>query len=142
MGVLDSHGELSLNFIQFDERFSVGIFVRGQLAWNDAEDPDVGENVVVSAFQATATHVMSTYVPCNKGYRLHCGPGRFQLYEKNIANTFIFLARGTEASGQDIVSSIAVQKISAVVQRVSQGFVISETNVLNSKLVASIEHLL
>lgn len=85
------------------------------------EDPEVDENVVVCSFMPKATEAMSVYRPCTAGYRLHCGDGILQLYDKNIANTFVFLARSRE-TGQDVIASIALQKISKRVGQVCDTF--------------------
>jgi regulator of nonsense transcripts 1 len=65
----------------------------------------------------------SSYRPCTSGYRLHCSDTNFQLYDKDRANTFIFMTRPPAASGAELAVSIAVQKISARVQRVRFIFV-------------------
>jgi hypothetical protein len=94
----------------------VGIFLRGNIAWED--EPEVDDNVVVASFMPRASEAMSTYQTCSNGYRLHCGDGILQLYEKHRANTFIFLTRPPLKSGAFVTASIALQKISSRVQRV------------------------
>ncbi|OCH91052.1 RdRP-domain-containing protein [Obba rivulosa] len=64
-----------------------------------------------------ASGLMSTYWRGTKGYRLHCSDNVMQLYDQKRANTFIFVTRPPEKSGADIVTSIALQKISARVQK-------------------------
>ena len=54
---------------------------------------------------------MSVYRPCTAGYRLHCSDGNLQLYDKQTANTFVFISRSRETN-QDVIASIALQKIS------------------------------
>ena len=81
------------------------------------EDPEVDENVVVCSFMPKATESMSVYRPCTAGYRLHCSDGNLQLYNKNMADTFIFISRSRE-TGQDVIASIALQKISKRVGQV------------------------
>lgn len=51
-------------------------------------------------------------------HRLHCSDSLFQLYNTQRANTFVYLARHPqpERSGIDLITSIALQNISAVVQ--------------------------
>jgi hypothetical protein len=61
---------------------------------------------------------MATYQTCSNGYRLHCGDGIFQLYDRHRGNTFIFLNRPPPQSEAFVAASIALQKISARVQRV------------------------
>jgi hypothetical protein len=103
-------------YLQTDERFSVGIFIRGDVPWE--EDPEVNEDVAVCSFLKHADGPLSTFKQCPRGYRLHCSDGRLQLYDRNIANTFIFLTRPAKLSGSFVTASIALQKISSSVQRV------------------------
>lgn len=84
------------------------------------EDPEVDQNVVVCSFMPKASEAMSVYRPCSIGYRLHCSDGNLQLYDKQLANTFIFIARSRE-TGRDVIASIALQKISKRVGQVSEG---------------------
>ncbi|KAJ7754189.1 RNA-directed RNA polymerase [Mycena maculata] len=104
-----------LLILKTDDRFAVGIFMRGELPWD--EDPEVNENVVVCSFMDKTSSNFSSYRPCTSGYRLHCSDTNFQLYDKNRANTFIFMTRPPAASGAELAVSIAVQKISARVQK-------------------------
>ncbi|KAJ7155081.1 RNA-directed RNA polymerase [Mycena filopes] len=101
--------------LKTDDRFAVGIFMRGELPWD--EDPEVNGNVVVCSFMDKMSSDVSNYRPCTSGYRLHCSDTNFQLYDKNRGNTFIFMTRPPAASGAELTVSIAVQKISARVQR-------------------------
>ncbi len=82
-------------------------------------DSEVCDNVVVCSFMATASDAMSNFRPCAKGYRLYFGDNNFQLYNLARANTFIFVTRPPEKSGAEIKTSIALDKISQRVQRVS-----------------------
>ncbi|KAJ8701086.1 hypothetical protein PTI98_004049 [Pleurotus ostreatus] len=104
-----------LLLLKTDDRFAIGVFMRGQIAWD--EDPEVNENVVVCSFLPHGTSNMSTYRPCNPGYRLHCSDANLQLYNKHRGDTFIFMTKPPAASGAEIAVSIALQKISAPVQR-------------------------
>ncbi|KAF9237759.1 RNA dependent RNA polymerase-domain-containing protein [Melanogaster broomeanus] len=104
-----------LLILKTDERFSVGIFIRGATPWD--EDPEVDENVVVCSFMPQASGTLSVYRPCTVGYRLHCSDGNFQLYNKSRGDTFIFIARPPRETGQDVIASIALQKISGRVQQ-------------------------
>lgn len=90
--------------------------MRGELPWD--EDPEVNENVVVCSFMDKTSSNFSSYRPCTSGYRLHCSDTNFQLYDKKRTNTFIFMTRPPAASGAELAVSIAVQKISARVQKV------------------------
>ena len=51
-----------------------------------------------------------TLRPCTAGYRLHCSDARFQLYNKGIGNTFVFIQRAPSMSGFELMTSIALQK--------------------------------
>jgi len=76
--------------------------------------------IVVCSFMPTASGPMSTYRPCSTDYRLHVADNVFQLFEKQRSNSFVFMTRPPAASGADVITSIALQKISAPVQRVSR----------------------
>ncbi|KAJ6529218.1 RNA dependent RNA polymerase-domain-containing protein, partial [Mycena capillaripes] len=104
-----------LLILKTDDRFAVGIFMRGELPWD--EDPEVNENVVVCSFMDRTSSNFSGYRPCTSGYRLHLSDANLQLYDRNRINTFIFITRPPAASGAELAVSIAVQKISARVQR-------------------------
>jgi hypothetical protein len=81
----------------------------------------VADNVVVCSFMKRGEDMMSTYQTCTKGYRLHCGDGILQLYNKHRGDTFIFLNRSPPKSDAFVSASIALQKINARVQKVSTG---------------------
>ncbi|KAK7059945.1 Rna-directed rna polymerase [Favolaschia claudopus] len=104
-----------LLILKTDDRFAIGIFMRGELPWD--EEPEVNENVVVVSFMDKTSSNFSGYRPCTAGYRLHCSDVNFQLYNKHRGDTFIFMTRPPAASGADLAVSIAVQKISARVQK-------------------------
>ncbi|KAF8156601.1 RNA-directed RNA polymerase [Crassisporium funariophilum] len=95
--------------LQTDPRFAIGIFMRGVIPWD--EDPEVNENVVVCSFMPR-TASSATLRPCTAGYRLHCSDYRLQLYDKQIQQTFIFVTRPPAASGVEVATSIALDKIS------------------------------
>ncbi|KAG6889600.1 hypothetical protein C0995_016126 [Termitomyces sp. Mi166 len=101
-----------LNNQQTEERFAIGIFMRGDMIWG--EDPDVNENVVVCAFMPNSDQALSGYKPCTTGYRLHMSDSHFQ---NHVGDTFIFINRRPLGSGFEVATSIALQKISAFVQR-------------------------
>lgn len=90
--------------------------MRGDIVWG--EDPDVNENVVVCAFMPNTDQELSGYRACTTGYRLHMSDTHFQLYNKHVGDTFIFINRRPLGSGFEVATSIALQKISAFVQRV------------------------
>ncbi|KAF9556779.1 RNA-directed RNA polymerase [Agrocybe pediades] len=102
--------------VQTDERFSVGIFMRGKIPWD--EDPAVKHsnrdndalNVVVCSFMPKSGSDVAQLFSCPAGYRLHCGENRLQLYDRHIGDTFIFINRSGAVS-------IALGKISGTVQR-------------------------
>jgi regulator of nonsense transcripts 1 len=65
------------------------------------------------------------YKPCTRGYRLHLGDGRVQLYNKTIAGTFVFISRPARAPGKEqseVITSIALQMISGHVRNVRNLF--------------------
>jgi hypothetical protein len=92
--------------------------MRGETPW-DAEETEMNGNVVVCSFMPRAPYPMSTYRLCADGHRLHCSDNLFQLYNKQKADTFVFINR---PPGADVAISIALQKISATVQRVCTNF--------------------
>ena len=96
--------------------------MRGNIPWD--EDPEVNENVVVCSFMPN-TSSSATLRPCTAGYRLHCSDARFQLYNKHIGDTFVFIQRPPLMSGFELSTSIALQKITATVQRVTMSFMLS-----------------
>lgn len=93
-----------------------------------------------------ASAVMSTYKPCTAGYRLHCSDGKFELYNKQRADTFIYIVKPPAASGAQISASIALQKISGRVQKASQRYrlhvYVSRYQAITSKSAALTEQLL
>jgi hypothetical protein len=98
--------------------------MRGDIPWE--EEPEVSDNVVAVTFMAKSSATPPTHRPCTKGYRLHCSYGRFQLYDKHIGDTFVFIGRSPSEHESDVVMSIALGKFSGVVQRVrafSVGFI-------------------
>ena len=102
---------------QTEDRFSIGIFMRGDMPWE--EDAEVDQNVVVCSFMPRTGSALAGYRPCTVGYRLHLSDVNFQLYDRQIGNTFIFINRPPRGSDAEVQASIALQKISATVQRVS-----------------------
>lgn len=101
--------------LKTDDRFAVGIFIRGEVPWD--EDPEVSDNVVVCSFMPNTSSSMAGYCPCTVGYRLHCDDRTFQLYNKARGDTFVFLSRPPRETRQDVIASIALQKISQRVQK-------------------------
>ena len=63
---------------------------------------------------------MSTYRHCSTDYRLYVRDNILQLFEKQRSNSFVFMTRPPAASGADVITSIALQKISVPVQRVGR----------------------
>lgn len=90
--------------------------MRGEIAWDD--DPLVNDNVVICSFLPQSSATIATLRPCTTGYRLHCSNTLFQLYNKHRGDTFVFVNR--PSVGAEISISIALQKISQTVQRVSR----------------------
>jgi hypothetical protein len=91
--------------------------MKGVIPWD--EDPIVNDNVVLCSFLPQTSATFSTYFPCTTGYRLHCSDVNLQLYDKHRGNTFVFITTPPKASGAEVVASIALQKFSARVQKVS-----------------------
>ncbi|KAH7094136.1 P-loop containing nucleoside triphosphate hydrolase protein [Auriculariales sp. MPI-PUGE-AT-0066] len=110
-----------------DGRLSVGIFIKGLINWEEAQEQEEIEDPVITrdgslqirvcSFEFQSSEVMSTYKPCPPGFRLHARGGRLQLYNKNIANTFVFMGRPAVGSDQDVITSIALQNFSQRVQK-------------------------
>ncbi|KIK00426.1 hypothetical protein K443DRAFT_611821 [Laccaria amethystina LaAM-08-1] len=98
--------------IQTERRFSVGIFMRGNIPWD--EEPEVNDNVVVCSFLPESSSTIATQRPCSAGYRLHLSDSKMELYNRQRSDTFIFINRQL---GTEVVVSIALQKISSTVQR-------------------------
>ena len=67
----------------------------------------------------TGSGVPSPYRQGTKGYKLHGTENTLEIFNRKRADTFIFVTRPPAASGADIATSIALQKISQSVQRVS-----------------------
>ncbi|KAF5351219.1 hypothetical protein D9756_008167 [Leucocoprinus leucothites] len=110
-GIQDYTRKLIL--IQVENRFAIGIFIRGEIAWDD--DPLVNENVVICSFLPQSSATIATLRPCTAGYCLHCSNNLFQLYNKQRGDTFVFVNR--PSVGAEISISVALQKISQTVQR-------------------------
>ncbi|TCD62010.1 hypothetical protein EIP91_007628 [Steccherinum ochraceum] len=107
-----------LIILKTDDRFSVGIFMRGEVAWND--EPDIDDNVMVCSFMPQAATPLTTYKRGTKGYKLYCGDNALQLYNKQRSDTVIFMTRPPQRSDSceaDIITSVALQKISGHVRQ-------------------------
>ncbi|KAG8830443.1 hypothetical protein FRC18_008083 [Serendipita sp. 400] len=104
-----------LIIIKTDDRFSAGIFIRGEIRWD--EEYPVNEDIAVFAVTPTASQSMSLYKSTVNGYRLHCSDGLFQLYNKQIRDTWIFINRPPNESRFELQTSIALQKISSQTQK-------------------------
>ncbi|KAH9477348.1 putative RNA-dependent RNA polymerase 1 [Psilocybe cubensis] len=112
-----------LLIIQTDPRFSIGIFMRGKIPWD--EDLEVKEsnkdgdamNVVVCSFMPKTASNIATLRTCQTGYRLHCSDYRFQLYERSIGNTFVYINKSPAELQAQVSTSIALDKISRTVQK-------------------------
>ncbi|KDQ12185.1 hypothetical protein BOTBODRAFT_57023 [Botryobasidium botryosum FD-172 SS1] len=109
-----------LIILKTDDRFALGIFIRGSIAWDEDPPTEVNDNVVVCSFQPKATGVMSHYRPTTAGYRLLCSDSLFQLFDRQRGNSFIFITRPPAASRIDIAISVALQKISGKVQQLGR----------------------
>ena len=104
--------------MKIDNRFGIGIFIRGQVPWEEDAPATDKLRIVVCSFMPSASDPMSTYRSCSTDYRLYIGDNILQLFEKQRSNSFVFMTRPPAASGADVITSIALQKISAPVQRV------------------------
>lgn len=93
--------------------------MRGTIPWD--EEPEVADNVSVCSFLPDSTSNFSTYSRCSRGYRLHCSETTLQLYDRHKGDSFVFLTRLQEKNGSELGVSIALQKISAGVQKVRSG---------------------
>ena len=91
--------------------------MRGDIPWD--EEPEVNNNVVVVTFLSQSSITMPTNTPCPKGYRLHCSFSKMELYNKQRGNTFIFIQRSPLGLQSEVVASIALEKISGNVRKVS-----------------------
>ena len=104
--------------MQLDERFAFAFFMRGDIPLNE-DAPVDGEHIVVASFmKETAMEAVPTFKYFPEGFRLYCGEGNVQLFNKTRQNTFIHLRKPPLNSEEDFIVSIALQQISARVQRV------------------------
>lgn len=78
----------------------------------------IDDNVLACSFLPESSTTITTYKRGVKGWILSCTDNSFQLYNRQRGNTFIFMTRPAEKSGQDIVTSIALQNFSRFVQQV------------------------
>ncbi|KAF5390123.1 hypothetical protein D9757_003870 [Collybiopsis confluens] len=106
-----------LVIVKLDDRFSFTIFIRGDIPLNE-DHPVDGEHVVVAAFmRESAMAAIPTFKSCTPGFQLYCGDGNIQLFNKHRSNTFIHIRKPPANSGEDFITSIALQNISARVQK-------------------------
>lgn len=107
--------------------------MRGEVPWDEdpalkdpSKDRDIKTSnkdgdameVVVCSFMPVSGSTVATLRPCPEGYRLHCSDNRFQLYDRHIGNTFVYVNRPPAEHSADVATSIALQKISRTVQTV------------------------
>ncbi|KAI0318242.1 RNA dependent RNA polymerase-domain-containing protein [Amylostereum chailletii] len=106
-----------LVIIKLDHRFSFAIFMRGDIPLNE-DSPVDGEHVVVASFmRESALEAIPTFKSCTEGFRLYCGDGNIQLFNKERGNTFIHVRKPPINSGEDFITSIALQQISQRIQK-------------------------
>ncbi|KAJ3824830.1 RNA dependent RNA polymerase-domain-containing protein [Lentinula raphanica] len=106
-----------LVIFKLDDRFSFVIFMRGEIPLNE-DFPVDGEHIVVATFmQESALEAIPTFTSCTTGFQLYCGDGNLQLFNKHRANTFIHIRKPPVNSNEAFITSIALQQISARVQR-------------------------
>ena len=104
--------------MQLDERFAFAFFMRGDITLNE-DSPVDGEHIVVASFmKETAMEAVPTFKYLPEGFRLYCGEGNVQLFNKTRQNTFIHLRKPPLKSEEDFIVSIDLRKISARVERV------------------------
>ncbi|KAI0684613.1 RNA dependent RNA polymerase-domain-containing protein [Cytidiella melzeri] len=101
--------------LKAEDRFSTGIFIRGEVKWND--DHCIDDNVLVCSFMPQTTATLCTYKRGVLGWKLYCNDSIMQLFNRHRVDSFIFVSRAAEKSGTDIINSIALQKLSSYVQR-------------------------
>lgn len=83
--------------------------------------PVDGKHVVVATFMretALPIAAIPTFTSCTSGFQIFCGDGNIQLFNKLRANTFIHIRKPPVNSGEDYITSIALQQISSTVQKV------------------------
>lgn len=73
---------------------------------------------MVCSFMSQSSTSSHTYRRGTPGYKLYSGENIFQLFDKQRANSFVFMTRPPAKSGVDIITSIALQKISDHVRQV------------------------
>ena len=79
--------------MQLDERFAFAFFMRGDIPLNE-DSPVDGEHIVVASFmKETAMEAVPTFKYFPEGFRLYCGEGNVQLFNKTRQNTFIHLRK-------------------------------------------------
>ncbi|KIK70231.1 hypothetical protein GYMLUDRAFT_150630 [Collybiopsis luxurians FD-317 M1] len=106
-----------LIIIKLDDRFAFTIFMRGDIPLNE-DFPVNGEHVVVATFmRESALEAIPTFTSCTTGYQLYCGDGNIQLFNRHRQNTFIHIRKPPANSGEEFITSIALQNISARVQK-------------------------
>lgn len=106
--------------------------MRGDIPLNE-DFPVDGDHVVVASFMKDSAFeamrdATPTFKSCTTGFRLFCGDGNIQLFNKLRANTFIHIRKPPTNSGEDFITSIALQQISARVQKVNHRWVFSPTS--------------
>ncbi|KAI0685002.1 P-loop containing nucleoside triphosphate hydrolase protein [Cerioporus squamosus] len=107
--------ERRLLIVKTDDRFSVGVFLRGPVAWDS--DAEVDQNGVVCSFMRRRPASCQHTGKGREDIVSICGDNVLQLFDKQRANSFIFMTRPPAASGADLVTSIALNKISQRVQK-------------------------
>ncbi|KAJ3554369.1 hypothetical protein NM688_g3145 [Phlebia brevispora] len=101
--------------LKTDDRFSSGIFMKGEIKWN--EDSEIDNNILVCSFLPQSSTVTATYRRGVRGYKVFCNDSRFELFNRHRQDTFIFMTRPPKQSDADIITSWALQKLSDHVRR-------------------------
>ena len=60
----------------------------------------------------------TAYKQGTKGYKIHFGENIFEVFNNQRADTFVFVTRPPAKAGVDVITSVALQKISGNVRKV------------------------
>jgi hypothetical protein len=92
--------------------------MRGDIPLNE-DAPVDGEHIVVASFlKESAMQAPPTFKYLSTGFRIYIGEGNMQIFNGQRANSFIHLRKPPTNSGEDFITSIALQQISQRVQKV------------------------
>ena len=106
------------DLLQVNPRFTLIIYKCAAVTWG--EESPIGNGIRLLALTNASGRHASTAVATSS---LLTGPGIFQLYSKQIADTFIFLAMSNIQGTEGVQTSIALQKIDSAIQVWSSAFI-------------------